>query len=86
VRRGHLHICNRAPPPMRRRRRIPRVHRMDIKRCFVTWLYDESAVTAIEYGLLAALIVIAIIGALTATNVSLTDLYTRWATAVIAAL
>jgi Flp pilus assembly protein, pilin Flp len=59
---------------------------MDIKRSFVAWLYDESAVTAIEYGLLAALIVIAIIGALTATNVSLTDLYTRWSTAVLAAL
>ena len=59
---------------------------MDIKCWLVTWLNDESAVTAIEYGLLAALIVITIIGALTATNVSLTDLYTRWATAVLAAL
>ena len=71
---------------MRQRSRVPRVRRMDIKRSFVAWLYDESAVTAIEYGLLAALIVIAIIGALTATNVSLTDLYTRWSTAVLAAL
>jgi pilus assembly protein Flp/PilA len=59
---------------------------MNIKRCITRWFTDESGVTAIEYGLLAALIVIAIIGALTATNVSLSDLYTRWATAVLAAL
>jgi pilus assembly protein Flp/PilA len=71
---------------MRRHTRNPRVDCMNIKRCSTLWLADESGVTAIEYGLLAALIVIAIIGALTATNVSLSDLYTRWATAVLAAL
>lgn len=59
---------------------------MNIKHHLTSWLADESGVTAIEYGLLAALIVIAIIGALTATNTSLTDLYTRWANAVLAAL
>jgi pilus assembly protein Flp/PilA len=59
---------------------------MNIKRCITRWFTDESGVTAIEYGLLAALIVIAIIGALTATNVSMTDLYTRWANAVLAVL
>jgi len=59
---------------------------MDTKRHFINGLTDESGVTAIEYALLAALIVIAIIGALSATNVSLIELYTRWSTAVLAAL
>jgi pilus assembly protein Flp/PilA len=56
---------------------------MNIKRCITRWLGDESGVTAIEYGLLAALIVIAIVGALSATGTSLIDLYTRWSTAVL---
>lgn len=47
---------------------------------------DESGVTAIEYGLLAALIVVAAIGALSATGTSMTAMYTAWANAVAAAL
>ncbi len=47
---------------------------------------DESAATAIEYGLLAALIVVAIIGALSATSASVIALFTAWSSAVIAAL
>ena len=50
------------------------------------WLADESGVTAIEYGLLAALIAVAIIGALTATGTSMSDLYNAWCNAVIAAI
>lgn len=50
------------------------------------WFADESGVTAIEYGLLAALIAVAIVGALTATGTSLTDLYATWSAAVIAAI
>lgn len=50
------------------------------------WAADERGVTAIEYGLLAALIVVAIIGGVSATGVSLTDIYTFWSTAVLAAL
>lgn len=47
---------------------------------------DESGVTAIEYGLLAALIAIAIIAAVSATGTALSALYTYWAGAVSAAL
>ena len=47
---------------------------------------DESAVTAIEYALLAALIAIAIIAALTATSTSVAAIFTAWSSAVIAAL
>ncbi|HSI58035.1 MAG TPA: Flp family type IVb pilin [Ideonella sp.] len=54
--------------------------------CLAKRLADESGVTAIEYGLLAALIAVAIIGALSATGTSLEALYTYWSAAVIAAL
>jgi len=47
---------------------------------------NESGVTAIEYGLLAALIAIAIVGGVSATGKSLTALYTAWSAAVLAAL
>lgn len=50
------------------------------------WLADESGVTAIEYGLLAALIAVTIVGALSATGTSLEGIYVAWSTAVIAAL
>jgi pilus assembly protein Flp/PilA len=46
-------------------------------------LTDESGVTAIEYALLAALIAVAIIGAVAATGTSLGAMYTTWSTAVI---
>lgn len=47
---------------------------------------DESGVTAIEYGLLAALIAVACIGAISATGTSLGAMYTAWSNAVVAAL
>ena len=47
---------------------------------------DESGVTAIEYGLMAALIVITAIVGITATGVSLGAMYTYWTNAVSAAL
>lgn len=53
---------------------------------FIRELASESGVTALEYGLLAALIVVAIIGAVSATGASLLDLYNYWTAAVIAAL
>ncbi|MBV8036196.1 Flp family type IVb pilin [Roseateles sp.] len=49
-------------------------------------LVDESAVTAIEYGLLAALIGLAILGAITVAGTSLVALYQYWSAAVVAAL
>lgn len=47
---------------------------------------DEGGATAIEYGLLAALIVVAAIGAIGATGQSLEAIYVYWSTAVTAAL
>lgn len=49
-------------------------------------LREEDGVTAIEYGLLAALIAIACIGALQATGGAMTNMYDYWSQAVIAAL
>ena len=45
-------------------------------------LTDERAATAIEYGLIAALIGIAIVGSLDALNGGITDMYGRVETAV----
>lgn len=53
---------------------------------FIQGLADESGVTGLEYGLLAALIVVAIIGSVSATGTSLLALYNNWTAAVIAAL
>ncbi len=47
---------------------------------------EEAGVTAIEYGLLAALIAVAIVGAVSATGTSLGAVYTRWTDAVITAI
>jgi pilus assembly protein Flp/PilA len=41
------------------------------------FLKDESGATAIEYGLIAALVAVAIVGALTALGTSLTGLFTK---------
>ena len=53
---------------------------------FVKGLAEETGVTAIEYGLLAALIAAAIIVAVSATGTSLVALYNYWSGAVSAAL
>lgn len=53
---------------------------------FTEWLVDESGVTAIEYGLLAALIAVMIIGGVSSTGTSLKTLYEYWSATVIAAL
>jgi pilus assembly protein Flp/PilA len=47
---------------------------------------DEAGVSAIEYGLLAALIAMTILGAVTATGTSLTGLYVYWSSVVVTAL
>jgi pilus assembly protein Flp/PilA len=49
-------------------------------------LTDEDAVTAIEYGLLAALIVVVIIGGISATGGAVNEVYERWTSAVIDAI
>ena len=47
---------------------------------------DESGATAIEYGLIAALLAVALIAAISATGTSLMALYAYWSAAVVAAL
>lgn len=50
---------------------------------FVTrFMKDESGATAIEYGLIAALIAVALVGALTALKTSLADKFNEIGTAV----
>jgi pilus assembly protein Flp/PilA len=46
----------------------------------------EDGVTAIEYGLLAALIAIAIVTGLNSTSESMINMYDRWSTAVVNAI
>ncbi|HKX41605.1 MAG TPA: Flp family type IVb pilin [Burkholderiaceae bacterium] len=43
---------------------------------------DDSGVTAIEYGLIAALIAVAIVVAVAATGTALSAVYTTWSAAV----
>ena len=50
------------------------------------WRRDDSGVTAIEYGLLGALIAVAIIGGISATGTALNAMYTAWSAAVVAAV
>ena len=66
---------------------MPKVQFMDKTTAFTHWDFsDEAGVTAIEYGLLAALIAVAIIGGVSATGASLLDVYDKWTTAVIQAV
>ncbi len=53
---------------------------------FNRFIRDESGATAIEYGLIAALIVLCILGGMSATGVSLGDLYRAALERVVAAL
>lgn len=46
------------------------------------FLQDESGATAIEYGLIAALVSVAAIGALTTMGTSLTDIFTTVSTSL----
>jgi pilus assembly protein Flp/PilA len=49
---------------------------------FARFVRDESGATAIEYGLIAALIAVVIIGAVTAVGTSLKTTFTSVSTAV----
>ncbi len=53
---------------------------------FETFLRDESGTTAIEYGLIASLVAVAIIGALIALGESLDGLHTAVSTQVTDAI
>lgn len=50
------------------------------------WWADESGVTAIEYGLLAALIVLGAMTGFTALGGSVADLFDYWSMKVVEAL
>jgi pilus assembly protein Flp/PilA len=51
-----------------------------MKTIFARFVKDESGATAIEYGLIAALVAVAIIGALTAMKNGLTTTFNKVAT------
>ncbi|WP_306026815.1 MULTISPECIES: Flp family type IVb pilin [unclassified Stappia] len=51
-----------------------------MKNLFARFANDESGATAIEYGLIAGLIGVAIIAAITAAGGSITAMFTRVAT------
>ncbi len=61
-----------------------------MKARFHKWIHrflrDQSGVTAIEYGLLAALIAITIIGAVRSVGTQLEAVYVFWSNAVVAAI
>jgi pilus assembly protein Flp/PilA len=50
------------------------------------WSADEAGATAIEYALLASLIAVAIVGAVSATGDAMVLMYVYWSSEVIAAL
>ena len=52
----------------------------------MNFINDEEGVTAIEYGLIAALIAVFIIGSVTAVGGSLTSVFSAISTAITAAL
>jgi pilus assembly protein Flp/PilA len=59
---------------------------MDSMLHFTAFIADEQGVTAIEYGLLAALIVIVVIAGISATGTALEVVYDKWTTAVVDAI
>lgn len=60
---------------------------MDSSTAFITRFFDdESGVTAIEYGLLAALIFLVAVGAITGMSEALGALYAEWSAAVVNAI
>ena len=54
--------------------------------CLARFMREDAAATAIEYGLLAALIAVACIVAFRATGTSLNAIFVYWSAAVNAAL
>ena len=56
-----------------------------MKKLFVRLLKDETGVTAIEYGLIAALVSLAILGILTTLGGSLVTIFTAISTALTTA-
>jgi pilus assembly protein Flp/PilA len=59
---------------------------LSMKNLVTRFLHDESGVTSIEYGLIAALISVVCIAAMTAVGTQLKAVYTGISTALAAAL
>ena len=77
----------RLHPPVRRGATVPKVQFMDKTTAFTNWDFsDEAGVTAIEYGLLAALLAVAIIGGYGVLAGGLADLYSKWTGWVLAVI
>ena len=55
---------------------------MTMKKFISKFMSDESGATAIEYGLIAALIAVIIIGAVTALGANISTQFTQVATAI----
>ena len=55
---------------------------MTMKKFISKFMSDESGATAIEYGLIAALIAVIIIGAVTALGANISTQFTKVATAI----
>jgi pilus assembly protein Flp/PilA len=56
-----------------------------MKNLFARFVTDESGVTAMEYGLIAALVAVVIIGAVTTIGTNLTTVFTTIGTALAGA-
>ncbi|ABA52778.1 pilus subunit protein [Burkholderia pseudomallei] len=65
-------------------RKSPRAHGIGARpaRAFMRWLRDESAVSAIEYALIASLIAIVIIGAVQVVGTNLQSVFSTVASDV----
>lgn len=65
-------------------RQSPRAHGIGARpaRAFMRWLRDESAVSAIEYALIASLIAIVIIGAVQVVGTNLQSVFSTVASDV----
>lgn len=50
------------------------------------WARDDSGVTAIEYGLIAAVLVLSLLPMFTTFGTALADLYEYWVAAAVAAI
>lgn len=59
---------------------------MQVLKLMMQFAQDEEGVTAIEYGLIAALIAVVIIAAVTTAGVNLTALFTKIGTELATAL
>jgi pilus assembly protein Flp/PilA len=71
-----------APPPKKAWGENRTGKPLTMKPTFPKFLSDESGATAIEYGLIAALISVVIIGAITAVGTQLTTTFNTISTAI----